>query len=126
MREQLAQRVGLGQVVVAARVEPDDAVRLARARRREHDGHVARAPKGHARREAVVARQVDVEQHEVERARAQHVVGLLGARGAHDREPLAFEVARHDGGQIRVVVDYEYARHVRASFRTDHPGTRPL
>ena len=64
-RKQLARLEGLGDVVVGAGLEPDDAIDRVGRRRHHDDADAARTLAQPARQhEAVLARQPDIEQHQ--------------------------------------------------------------
>jgi hypothetical protein len=109
-RHELARVEGLGQVVVGAHLQADDAVHLV-ALGGEHDdgGRAARGAQAPADREPVLARQHQVEhQQVVALARELPVHRLRVGHRAH-LELLLAEVAREQVAQALVVVDHEDA-----------------
>ena len=111
-RQQLARLEGLGQVVVGAQLEADDAVDGLAARGEHQQRQAARAGVG-----AQLAREVEavaVGQHEVEHQRvvrllAQPVAAGGDRAGGVDRIAGTAQVLAHHGGEARVVVDQQQA-----------------
>ena len=108
--EQFARVERLGQVVVGAHFEADDAVDLV-ALGGQHDDrrHVAGAAQAAADRQAVLAGQHQVEHDQVEMLAGPRPVHLRGIGDALDGEALFAEVAVQQVAQAAVVVDDEDA-----------------
>ncbi len=107
-RDELARIERLRQVVVGTHLEPDDAVDLF-ALRGQHDDRdaLARAAYPPADREAVLARQHQVEHDEVRGVALQLPVEIARVRKYGDLEALLGQVARQEVPQAHVVVDDE-------------------
>lgn len=84
---QLARRERLGQVVVAADRETDDAVQLLRSSREEDDVRIGEGPDQAEDLEPVEARQHDVEDHHVRDERECLIDGRRAIRGLGDQHP---------------------------------------
>ncbi len=107
-RDELARVEGLGQVVVGAHLEPDDAVDVLALCGEHDDRHrLAGAAQAPAHRQAVLAGQHEVEHHEMRRIALQLAVEIarIGERG--HLEPLLAEIAGEEVAQAHVVVDDE-------------------
>ena len=111
-RHQLARAERLGHIVVAAHLEPEDAVDLLVARRQEQDRHIGCAPDQPADLQPVHLRHADIEHDEardllLESAQRGGAVGdgLRGHAGLLQRK-------RDDLADMRVVVgDKDVVRH---------------
>ena len=110
-RDELARVERLRQVVVGAHLEPDDAVDVL-ALRGQHDDRdvLARAAHPAADRQAVLARQHEVEHDEVRRIALQLPVEIARVGKRRDLEALLGQVARQEVAQAHVVVDDEDLR----------------
>ena len=105
-RQQLARVEGLGQVVVGADLEADDAVDVLDLGG-EHDDRrrvVGRAQAA-ADRQAVFAGQHQVEHDQVDGLARQHAVQRLGVFGQQDLEAFLRQVAAQQVADARIVVD---------------------
>ena len=106
---QLARLEGLGEIVVGAELEADDAVHRLAARGQHQDRHVAGAAQAAAEIEPV-----GIGQHEVEDDRVEGLaleLGLAVAAGAGDGHAKArpAEIVRNHPGEAVVVVDHQDA-----------------
>ena len=110
-RHELARVEGLRQVIVGAHLESDDAVDVF-AFRRQHDDRnaLARGAQATADRQAVLARQHEIEHDQMRRVALELPVDVarVGKRG--HLEPLLGQVPRKQVPQPHVVVDDEYLR----------------
>ena len=107
-RHELARVERLGQVIVGAHLETDDAVDVLALRGQHDDGHrFARRAQAAAYREPVLAGQHEVEDHEARRIALQLAVEVarIGQRG--HLEPLLAQVTREKIAQPDIVVDDE-------------------
>jgi hypothetical protein len=112
-RRQLARRARLGDVVVRAQLEADDAVHVV-APRREHDHRdAARLPDAAQRLHAVHARHHHVEHHDVEVAFDRALRRARAIVHGADRKAVPLEVLGEHVAQLDVVVCQEHARHAR-------------
>jgi hypothetical protein len=105
--QQLARVERLGEVVVRAHLQADDAVDLVAARR-EHDYRQPGArSQVAAQAQAVLARQHDIEHDEVGAARLQDAPHLAAVGGARDAKAVALEVIAQQPADFGVVIDDE-------------------
>ena len=127
-REQLARRERLGDVVVGAELETDDAVGLVALRGEHEHGHVALRADALADLEPVDARHHHVEEHGVDAALLEHRQPLLSVARALHRDAVLLEVAREQLEEPSVVVDEEHAhaRHAYREFRVGRRNRREL
>ena len=110
--DEFARAEGLGDVVVGAEFETEDAVGFAALRGQKnygHGGEAGRLANGAADFQTVFAGNHDVE-HEERGALAFGVGEHVGARGihAHD-EPFVFQVMADEAGNVGIVFDDEQA-----------------
>ena len=103
-RQQLARLEGLGQVVVGAELEADDAVGVL-AERAEHDHRHARRREPPAEREAVLARQHQVEHDERRPLRRERAIHRHAVAGLGDPEAVLREERAGQLPDLGVVVD---------------------
>ena len=107
--QQFARVAGLGEVVVGAELQPDDAVGVL-AHGREHDDRRAFADREAATDgQAVLARQHDVEHDQVDRAAVQGLLHLAGVAGGFDLVAVLAQEVGHDVADARIVVDHQNA-----------------
>ena len=111
--QQLARAEGLGDVVVGADLEADDAVGLLDQGGEQDDRQVGGLADHPAERQPVLARHHDVEDDEIDGAGLQDAAHLLAAVGGRDAKPLLGEVLRQRLADVGRVVDDE---DVRAGF----------
>ena len=95
-REQLAERVGLGHVIVRADLQTDDFVDLGAFGGEHDDRHAALLADAPAQGRAVDARQHQVEQHQVDAALGEQLQALLTAGCGGDVVALARQLV-HQG-----------------------------
>ena len=116
---QLVRAEGLGDVVVRAELEPDDAIGFLRARREHDDGNGVRFRVGADR--AADFEAVDLRQHQVE----DEQVGWMGGDGRQRvaarrnhlrREACLAQIARDEISDIPVVFHDEHSGGHRAPF----------
>ena len=100
---------GLGQVVVRAQLEPDDAVGVVAARDQHQDGRVRARADPPADLEAVQVGQHDVEEHGLEGPAGEEGEALLRPRGDRHLEAVPGQVLRDHGREMRIVLDHEDA-----------------
>ena len=115
--DELARREWLGQVVVPADREPDDAVDLLAPGREEDHGWVGEGPEPAEDLDAVEARQHDVEDDHVGGEGACLLDGRRSIRGLDDEHPLPLEEAPHHAADRGLIIDDEDADRAR---RTGH------
>ncbi len=98
----------LGEVVVGAHLEADDAIDVV-ALGGEHDDRdvVARRAQAPADREAVLAREHEIEHDEVVAHALQLAIHRRGVGGRIDAEALFGEIALEEVAQPQVVVDHQ-------------------
>ena len=112
---QLSEIEGLVQVVVRALVQRIHPVFDVRARRKhQHRGLVALPAQLGQQAQPVHARQPDVQQHQIKRRIAQHLVGFAPIALPVHRMALAPQTAHHGLGQIGVVF-YQQDAHFKPS-----------
>jgi hypothetical protein len=105
--------VGLGDVVVGADREPDDAVGLAvETGQHDHVG-VAEGAQAATGLDPVDAGQVDVQHHQVGGICPRQLQGALRVGTDGDLEGLALEQPRGRGGELRVVLDDQHLQRFR-------------
>ena len=104
---QLGRAEGLGQVVVGALLEADDALGQGAARGQHQHRHVAIGAEQAHDLEAVDLGQHQVEHDEGRVLGTRLAQGLAAVVGGDDAEALAFEVGAHEGHDLAVVVDDE-------------------
>jgi hypothetical protein len=128
-RGDLARAERLGDVVVAAQFQPDDAIHLVGAGGQEQHGHIGMPAQGAADVEAGHVRQADVEDDEIDGVGRQPAQRLATQRAAIDGKTLGAQGVAQGIGNGRFVVDDEdfHARMIihlvrimdrRASWRT--------
>jgi len=108
--EQFARVEGLGQVVVGTDLEADDAVHILDLGR-EHDDRrqVVGGTQAAADRQAVLARQHQVEHDQVHGFAGQQAVQRLGVLGQQHLEAFLRQVAAQQVADAGVVVDDDHA-----------------
>jgi hypothetical protein len=107
-RDQFARVERLGQVVVGAHLEPDDAIDILALCGEHDDRHrLAHPAQATAHRQSVLAGQHEVEHEEVRRIALQLLVDLRRIRQRGDLEALLAEITREQVAQAHVVVDDE-------------------
>ena len=100
-------RERLGEVVVAAELEPEHAVDLAVARGEEDDGDLRRLPQALHHLEAVDVGEPDVEHDEAWPVGADRLEAALAGRRLQHPVALAREIELDEVGDVRFVVDDE-------------------
>jgi hypothetical protein len=109
-RHQLQYRKRLGQVVVRADLQTQDAVHLAGAGADDDDGGVAGHGAGAAADlQPVHAREHDVQHQRVPGAALQFTQAVVAARAVHDLQAFVAQVQREQVGDMGVVLDEKYA-----------------
>jgi len=112
-REQLFEGERLGEVVVAAAVEAQHAIRQRVARRKHQDRRRdPAAPELAADAQAVPPRQQPVEDDDVIRRVGSQFLPDVPRRSHVDDETLLMQSAREDAGSLRVVLDQQQS-HAR-------------
>ena len=105
-RDQLARVEGLGQVVVRAHLQADDAVDVLALGGEHDDGHgVLRAAQAPADRQAVFAGEHQVEHQQIDALARKLLVHARRVRDGVHREPLLGEIALQQVAQPQIVVD---------------------
>ena len=111
-RAELAQREGLGDVVVGAQLEAEDLVDLLGLGREHDDRHRGARAHAPAHLEAVQAREHDVEHDEVEGRLAEAGERLAAVGGLHDLVAVLAQREREQRLDRLLVVDEEDAGRV--------------
>jgi hypothetical protein len=120
-REQLARVERLGQIVVGADLEADDAVDILDLRSQHDDRRrIVGGAQAPADRQPVLAGQHQVEHDEVDRLASQHPVQRLRVLGEEHLEALLRQVAPQQVADAGVVVDDDNAVRARRG-RGVHP-----
>ncbi len=109
-RQQLARAHRLGHIVVGAEFEPDHAIDLLAHRAHDNDRRSRRRGDTATDRQAVLARQHEVQHDQIDGRGGQDAVGLLGVGGDVRYEPVARQVFGDLSAQARVVLDHEDMR----------------
>ena len=104
---QLGRAEGLGQVVVGAPLEADDALGQRAARGQHQHRHIAIGAEQAHHLEAVDLGQHQVQHDEGRVLGARLAQGLAAVVGGDDVEALALEVGAHEGHDLAVVIDDE-------------------
>ena len=94
----------LGDVVVRAELQTDDAIHFLAACRQQDDRQRRARADGAAERDPVLAREHDVEDHEVELLFSEQLVGAVSVFGDERAMAVPLEVAHDDVADDRVVV----------------------
>ena len=118
-RLQLARVEGLGEIVVGADLESDDAVRVLAARGQHQDRRLRAGADRATDLEAVDIGQHHVENDGVERGRFERGEPIAAAETALDDEPGRAQIVRQHGGEARIVVDDEKPLRHDAPDRRD-------
>jgi hypothetical protein len=105
--QQLARIARLGQVVVGAQFQADDAVGLLAHGRQHDDGGAVGGRQAAADGQAVLAGQHDVEHHQIDRASGQHLFHGAGVGRGLDGVAVATQEVGHDVADAGIVVDDE-------------------
>ena len=108
--EQLARAERLGNVIVRAKLEPHHAIRLLVAPREEHDRHVRPFAKRARELHPILARQLEVEQHQVDRLALEHLEHLAPGRADRYAQIVLAQVFDHQLAHADVVIDHENVR----------------
>ena len=105
-QKQLLHQERLGQIVVRAKPQPEQPVRVGVPRREKQRRDVSLRPQGAEQPEAVAVRQVDVQDHQVGavRGKGRPRRGAV-CGGAYGFIASRAQVVRDKGEQIRVVID---------------------
>ena len=122
---QLARVEGLGEVVVGAELEADDAVHVVAPRREHQHGDPGRGPDGAEHVEAVESGQHHVQHGEVVAAGRQALHGAGAVRLAVEDEALPGEILAEQLAQLGVVVDQQHARRGARNVRSPCRGHAP-
>ena len=117
---ELPGRERLGDVVVRAELQTDDAIHFLAACRQQDDRQRRARADGAAEREPVLAREHDVEDHEVELLFSEQLVGAVSVFGDERAMAVPLEVADDDVADDRVVVHDEDGRHVAHCASVGH------
>jgi len=108
-REQLARHEGLGQVVVGAHLEADDAVHVLAARGQHQDGGVGVCAAGRAQvaaqAEAVLARHHHVEHDEVDLVALERELHFAAVCSGGAAQALLLEIVGEQAADLAIVVD---------------------
>jgi len=116
-RQQFARVEGLGQVVVGAEFEADDAVDLVAARGEHQDRQRAVLPPRLAQIETVAIGEHGVKNQQVERAAPEQGLAVAERAGHRHRQAARAEVLGDHAGQCRIVIDHQYTFAHGGSFR---------
>ena len=104
--DELARAERLGDVVVGAELEAEDAVDLAVAGGEEQHRHVARGAQSAAHLEAVDVGQADVEQHDLRPMLRDQLEPAFAVRGLQHSESGLAQVHVEQVGDVRIVLDH--------------------
>src|SRR6185503_7201541 len=120
--DELARREGLGQVVVAAQLEADDAVDLLAAGREEEDRDPVVLPDPPADLEAVDLGQHHVEDDEIDAALLHRLERGRAALHRGDGEALLLERVQEDLTDARLIIDdQDVLVHVLSDTKLSSP-----
>ena len=115
-RQQLARLEGLGQVVVGADLEADDAVDVLDLGRQHDDRrHVVGGTQPATDRQAVFAGQHEVEDDQMHRLAGEQAVQRLGVFGEQDLEAFLGQVASQQVANAGIIIDDDDAIRSRIS-----------
>jgi hypothetical protein len=103
--EQLARAEGLGEIVVGAHLQSDDAVGLLAARGEHDDRHVRAAAQVAAQLQPVGARQHQVEDDQVGTRGLERAAHGLAVRRGGDAVALLVQILAQEAARLGVVVD---------------------
>ena len=123
-RDELAAAERLGQVIVGAHLQTDHAIDLVAFGGQHDDRDVRLGAQRAAQRQAVLARQHQVEQDEIDAAVGQHLVhGAAVCRGA-DPEAFLGQRARDQIADLAMVVDDQDVRRALHDGNIDDADAR--
>ena len=112
----LTRREGLGDIVVRAQLQADEAVGLFDAGGEHNDRHVRPAPQRAADVQAIHSRQVQVEHNQIRPLVTRHSQRCCPVGSRNDAEPAPFQVIPRQLDDFRFVV-YNQNRFVHALLR---------
>ncbi|XQU68204.1 hypothetical protein OJJOAM_000935 [Cupriavidus sp. H18C1] len=112
-RRQFARRERLDHIVVRADLQSDHAIDLLVARRQENHRHIGKGAQRAADLEAVQVRQAHVEDHQVDRLRAQAGNRFAAQRAMLDQHAFGAQRIEDRIGNGGLVVDHEDRRDMR-------------
>jgi hypothetical protein len=117
-RQQLARLEWLGQIVIGAELEPDDAIHGITARGEHQDRRLRLRPNAAAHIKTVDIGQREVENDAVEAlARVARDAELALGRN-HDLKARLTEIALHHLGETRIIFDEQDAAGLTVNSRT--------
>ncbi len=102
---------GLGEVVVGAELEAHDAVGFLAAARQHDDGNLRIVPQAPGERHAVLAAQLEVENHEVHHLLGEHHLHRAAVGDRRDFQLVLAEIVGNELPDHRIVVDDQHMRH---------------
>jgi len=103
--EQLSGRERLGEVVVRAHLEADDAIGLLAARGQHDDRRVRLGAQLAAKRQAVLARQHQVEHDQIDLAARERCPHRLAVGSDTRLETVLAQICPEQGADLGVVID---------------------
>jgi hypothetical protein len=106
-RQQFAQVEGLGDVVVSAQFQADDAIDEVAGSRHHDDPEVVVLAQVARQRQPVLAGQAQVQQHGVRQFAFDLLAHLQPVRGLREIEAVALEILAQHGAHGRIVVDHQ-------------------
>ena len=107
-RQQLARIEGFRNVIIGAQLQADDPIGLLAHRGQHHDGHLGLAAQPAREVEATLARQHQVEDHEMVVAVGEGAAGFPGvAHRGHPHVVLLLQEAGEQIADLAVVVDHQ-------------------
>ena len=109
-RQDLARVEGLGNVFVGAAFEADDAFNLILPSGHQDDADLRAHPQFARQRQAILARQTDVEQYQVDHLGSQLLLRVLGRRGFANVIALGHEVVDQTSAGHSIVIDDKHLR----------------
>ena len=121
-RNQLATAEGFGQVVVGAHFQTDHAIDLVALGRQHDDRDTGFSPDAAAQGQAVLTRQHQVEENEIDPAVGQDLAhGPAVCRNA-DAESFLGQRARDQIADLAMIIDDQDVRRVRHGKEYSRPG----
>src|SRR5437879_1319493 len=108
--EQLARIERLGDVVVGAELESDNAVHILAARGEHDDGHLRAAAHVAAYRQAVLAREHEIEHQQIDARAPHHAPHFLAVCNRRRAQLVALQVLTEQQTDLAVIVDDQDVR----------------
>ncbi len=109
--EQFPQAERLGDVIVGAQFQPDDAIDLVAAMTRgDDDGNVGLRANLAQEIEAVLLPEPEIEDHEIRLAAGEQARDLIATRRGDGADVVVLEIIRHEVPHGAVILDHETGR----------------